>query len=132
MSGMLYSLSIEPMLHNVRVFINGLFVPDISSNFISSAYADDIIIFIKNQGDINRLGEIVETFGKLSAAKVNWAKSEALAVGKWSAGLPQLPGGLSWKRGGFKHLGVHLGDEQTERKGGKLGGCAGEGRGEVG
>ena len=48
MSGMLYSLSIEPMLHNVRVFINGLFVPDISSNFISSAYADDIIIFIKN------------------------------------------------------------------------------------
>ena len=99
MSGMLYSLSIEPMLHNVRVFINGLFVPDISSNFISSAYADDNIIFIKNQEDINRLGEIVETFGKLSAAKVNWAKSEALAVGKWSAGLPPRPGGLSWKRG---------------------------------
>ena len=65
---------------------------------------------------INKLGKIVDTFGKISAAKVNWAKSEALAVGRWSAGLPQLPGGLSWKRGGFKHLGVHLGDEQTERK----------------
>jgi hypothetical protein len=110
MSGMLYSLSIEPMLHNVRVFIDGLFLPDISSHFISSAYADDIINFITNQEDINKR-KIVDTFGKISAAKVNWAKSEALAVGRWSAGLPQLPGGLSWKRGGFKHLGVHLGDE---------------------
>ena len=85
MSGMLYSLSIEPMLHNVRGFIDGLFLPDISSNFISSAYAADIIIFIKNQEDINKLGKIVDTFGKISAAKVNWAKSEALAVGRWSA-----------------------------------------------
>ena len=47
MSGMLYSLSIEPMLHNVHGFIDGLFLPDISSNFISSAYADDVIIFVK-------------------------------------------------------------------------------------
>ena len=62
---------------------------------ISSAYADDIIIFITNQEDINRLGKIVDTFGKISAAKVNWAKSEALAVGRWSAGLPG-----NWKRGG--------------------------------
>ena len=46
MSGMLYSLSIEPMLHNVCVFIDGLFLPDISANFISSAYADDIMNFI--------------------------------------------------------------------------------------
>lgn len=48
------------------------------------------------------LGNIVENFGKISAAKVNWAKSEALAVGSWSVGLPQLPGGLSWRRGGLK------------------------------
>ena len=114
LSGMLYSLSIEPMLHNVRVFIDGLFLPDISKNF--SAYADDIIIFIKNQQDIKKLINIVETFKSISAAKVNWAKSEAVAVGRWAAGLPQLPGGLSWKRGGFRYLGVHLGDEHSEKK----------------
>ena len=116
MSGMLYSLSIEPLLQNVRLFIDGLFLPDISTHFISSAYADDIVIFIKNQEDIERLSQTVETFGKLSAAKVNWEKSEALAVGRWAAGLPQLPGGLTWKRGGFRYLGIHLGDEQTEKK----------------
>jgi hypothetical protein len=47
---------------------------------------------------------------------VNWAKSEALAVGGWAAGLSQLPEGLTWKRGGFRYLGVHLGDEKTEKK----------------
>ena len=116
LSGMLYSLSIEPMLHNVRVFIDGLFLPDISTNFISSAYADDIIIFIKNQQDVTKLITIVDTFKIISAAKVNWAKSEALAVGRWAAGLPQLPGGLSWKRGGFRYLGVHLGDDHSVKK----------------
>ena len=63
MSGMLYSLSIEPMLHNVRGFIDGLFLPDISTHFISAAYAGDIMVFIKNQEDVNKLGKIVETFG---------------------------------------------------------------------
>ena len=66
MSGMLYSLSIEPMLHNVSGFIDGLFLPYYSSNFISSAYADDIIIFIKNQEDINKFGQIVKTYEDLS------------------------------------------------------------------
>ena len=37
---------------------------------------------------------------KISAAKVNWAKIEALAFGRWSAGLPQLPGGAELEEGG--------------------------------
>ena len=61
------------------------------------------------------LGNIVENFGKISAAKVNWAKSESLTVRSWSVGLPQLPL-LSWRRGGLKYLGVHLGDQQNIKK----------------
>ncbi|KAJ4919191.1 hypothetical protein JOQ06_000140 [Pogonophryne albipinna] len=60
-----------------------------------------------------KLGQVVDTFQKISSAKVNWAKSEALAVGEWTGGLPQLPGGFTWKRGGLKYLGVHLGEEVT-------------------
>ena len=114
MSGMLYAISIEPMLHNIRSSINGLSLSD--TRFCLSAYADDLIVIVKNQEDVTKLAKIVETFGKISSARVNWAKSEALAVGKWSAGLPQLPGGLMWKRGGLKYLGVYLGDEQTVQK----------------
>jgi len=48
-----------------------------------STYADDIVIFVKSQEEVSALTSIVEDFGALSVAKVNWAKSEALAVGNW-------------------------------------------------
>uniref|UniRef100_A0A8D3EDT5 Reverse transcriptase domain-containing protein n=1 Tax=Scophthalmus maximus TaxID=52904 RepID=A0A8D3EDT5_SCOMX len=113
MSGMLYALSIEPILHNVRLSINGLFLPGFNTPFTVSAYADDIIVLTQGQQDVNSLGHIVEDFQRISEAKVNWAKSEALPVGRWAGGLPQLPVGLSWKRGGLKYLGVYLGDQRT-------------------
>ncbi|KAK3549353.1 hypothetical protein QTP70_034579 [Hemibagrus guttatus] len=52
----------------------------------------------------------------LSSAKVNWAKSEAILVGEWGGGQPSLPGGLAWKRGGFKYLGVYLGTNEFVNK----------------
>ncbi|KAK3517732.1 hypothetical protein QTP70_016978 [Hemibagrus guttatus] len=52
----------------------------------------------------------------LSSAKVNWAKSEAILVGEWGGGQPSLPGGLAWKRGGFKYLGVYLGTNEFLNK----------------
>lgn len=36
-------------------------------------------------------------------------KSETLVVANWKGGLPSLPGGQKWKRGGFKCLEVYLG-----------------------
>ncbi|TWW54086.1 Transposon TX1 uncharacterized 149 kDa protein ORF 2 [Takifugu flavidus] len=55
-------------------------------------------------------------FNRLSAARVNWQKSEALAVGRWTNGLPVLPQDLAWRRDGLKYLGVFIGDEETEKK----------------
>ncbi|KAK3537328.1 hypothetical protein QTP70_008224 [Hemibagrus guttatus] len=52
----------------------------------------------------------------LSSAKVNWTKSEAILVGEWGGGQPSLPGGLAWKRGGFKYLGVYLGTNEFLNK----------------
>ncbi len=39
-----------------------------------------------------------------------------MAIGKWEDGLPNLPGQMIWKRGGFKYLGVFLGDEVAQQK----------------
>ncbi|KAK3530052.1 hypothetical protein QTP86_010789 [Hemibagrus guttatus] len=52
----------------------------------------------------------------LSSAMVNWTKSEAILVGEWGGGQPTLPGGLAWKRGGFKYLGVYLGTNEFLNK----------------
>ncbi|KAK3519971.1 hypothetical protein QTP70_009635 [Hemibagrus guttatus] len=51
-----------------------------------------------------------------SVLKVNWTKSEAILVGEWGGGQPSLPGGLAWKRGGFKYLGVYLGTNEFLNK----------------
>lgn len=108
MSGMMFAISTEPLLHNFRSSVNGLFLPDVDENVLN---ADDVVVIVKTQDDVNVVGDIVQTFGKISSAKVNWNKSW-----RWSAGLPELPGGLRWKRGGFKYLGVFLGGEQTLSK----------------
>lgn len=81
-----------------------------------SAYADDIIIMVNGQRDINYMEGIINDFGIISSAKVNWEKSDALALGKWEQGLPVLPDKICWKKGGFKYLGVYLGDTIFQQK----------------
>ena len=116
LSGMLYALSLEPLLHRVRASTQGLFYPGFNRRLILSAYADDIIFFIKSQNEVDILANIVEDFSSASAARVNWGKSEALAVGEWRGGLPVLPRNLEWKRGGLKYLGVFLGADHIVKK----------------
>lgn len=116
LSGMLYSLAIEPLLNKLRSNIEGLLLPNVNLQHQISAYADDVMIMVNGQNDINTLVKIIQEFGNVSAAKINWSKSDALIVGKWEKGPPLLPGGLTWKKGGLKYLGVFIGDAVTQEK----------------
>ncbi len=84
-----------------------------------SAYADDVIVMISRQGDIRTLLKLLSAFRGVSSASVNWRKSEALLLGKWIEGKPELPEGLVWGTSGLKYLGVFLGDDLTVQKIGK-------------
>lgn len=110
---MLYVLSVEPLLHRLRAEISG-----VSFNTVLrlSAYVDDLVVILKDQKDIDVLNKITKDFRLLSSAKINWNKSEAILVGNWLGKLPKLPDGLNWKRGGFRYLGVFLGDCSTLQK----------------
>ena len=125
LSGMLYALSLEPLLQKIRSVRGLLFLPGFNSRFVLSAYADYVIVFIRDQQDVCVLDSVIEKFSVVSAVRVNWRKSEALAVGEWQEGLPVLPQSLIWKREGLKHLGVYLGNmkrktlETLKRKTGK-------------
>lgn len=90
-------------------------MPGCGSSFKLSAYADDVVVIVNAQADIDHLVYIVEQFRLVSSAKVNWGKSEAILVGESLQGL-SLPGGLVWNRGGFKYLGVFLGDSHYVQK----------------
>ena len=108
LSGMLYALSFEPLLHRLRAGMSGVVLNRTVLRL--SAYADDLAVMVNGQQDIDVLNSIFKDFKLLSSATVNWAKSEAILVGDWLGTLPKLPDGLIWKRGGFKYLGVFLGD----------------------
>lgn len=112
LSGMLYSLAIEPLLHKLRMGLSGFNIPNFSSVFKLSAYSNDLIIAIKSQNYVNFL---TDSFREISSAKVNWGKSEALRAGDELQGV-RLPGGLTWRGGGIKYLGVYLGDQDTVGK----------------
>ncbi len=116
LSGMLYSVAIEPFLHKVRENINGLCLQSSSKNVSLSAYADDVVVLISDQKDIDTVVKFLNDFKEISSAKVNWAKSEAILVGHWLHGAPTLPNGLNWTKGGFKYLGVFLGDDFIVKK----------------
>ncbi|KAK3558043.1 hypothetical protein QTP86_006421 [Hemibagrus guttatus] len=91
------------------------------------------LIFLDQEKAFDRveheyLWKVLETFGfnpgfvamirvlYCEIESVNWTKSEAILVGEWGGGQPTLPGGLAWKRGGFKYLGVYLGTNEFFNK----------------
>lgn len=116
LSGMLYTIVIEPLLQRLRTVLEGVSLKDYDGIFKLSAYADDVVVFINSQTDVDSLWRTLKDFELISAAKVNWSKREAVLMGKWMNGTPNLPGGLVWSKNGFKYLGVYLGDESFQVK----------------
>lgn len=116
LSGMLYALSFEPLLHRLRNVLSGVHLQNTNSVLRLSAYADDLVLMINKQEDIDKFVSIFKDFEQLSSAKINWSKSEAFLYGEWLDTPPTLPNSLTWKRGGFKYLGVYLGDKTFIQK----------------
>ncbi|KAJ3603143.1 hypothetical protein NHX12_030886 [Muraenolepis orangiensis] len=92
LSGMLYALSLEPLLNKIRSKLQGLFLPGFNGNMVLSVYADDVVVFVRDQNDIDSLVDIVREFSSASAARVNWKKSEALAVARLDVSSSETPG----------------------------------------
>ncbi len=98
--------------HSTSGVSTGNFFPPIKL----SAYADDIMVSISGQNEIDKLVYIVNSYGTFSSAKVNWAQTAACLVGQWKEEKMVLPGRMSWSQCGLKYLGIFLGDESTNQK----------------
>lgn len=117
LSGQLYSLAIEPLLHQLRKNMTGLSEYGIANKVVTSAYADDILVFISKQDDMHVLSNSLRQYQAASSARVNWSKCEGLIAGQWKEKqVPKLPENLQWGRTGIKYLGLYLGDENYMQK----------------
>ncbi len=116
-SGLLYSLAVKPLICRLRNRIKGLSLLTQAPPIVVSAYADDINVLVRDQEDIEVLRQSLATYERASSARVNWGKSEACLMGRWSGeGSPKLPGNLQWGNRGLKVLGVYLGSGDYERQ----------------
>ncbi|TWW73395.1 Transposon TX1 uncharacterized 149 kDa protein ORF 2 [Takifugu flavidus] len=99
LSGMLYALSLQPLFSRIRASMDGLLLPSFHRKIVLFAYTDDIIIMVHSQEDIDILSNLTVLFNRLSAARVNWHKSEALAVGRGrTLVLNNLVASVLWHR----------------------------------
>ncbi|MGH0162989.1 UNVERIFIED_CONTAM: hypothetical protein FKN15_061389 [Acipenser sinensis] len=108
LSGMLYAISIEPLLHQLRERLAGLAIPALPSAqpVRLSAYADDLNVFVTSDKDVAVLESCMRGFEGASSARVNRAKSGAFLAGSWlRKSPPSLPQMLEWNRTGLKVLG---------------------------
>lgn len=111
--------ALQPVLCRLRSRLRGLSLPELAQSppVVVSAYADDVNVFIQDQGDVQELKESLVLYEKASSARINWRKSEACLVGQWSLGSTLgLPGNLRLEKQGIKVLGVYLGSEDFKRQ----------------
>jgi hypothetical protein len=111
LSGPLFTLAIEPFLllcnNNLREF--GLKMPScISRILVTSAYADDVTVFITKDEGFPLLLQNFMVYGAISGATLNIQKSTGLFAGRWRKRTEQSLG-FQWKEPGGKYLGIYLG-----------------------
>lgn len=121
LSGLLYSIAIEPLLVALRKQLSGI-SPQISSMTNAmrvklTAYADDITIFVRSNEDTEWVKSCLKNFQAAASSKVNWDKSSAFLMGQWREQVPpQLPQQCAWNSHGLKILGIFFGKKSYMEK----------------
>lgn len=69
LSGMLYSVAIEPLLQQIRAKINGLCIPNSIYSIKVAAYSDDVIVLVRKQCDVDAPITLLEKFNTLSSGR---------------------------------------------------------------
>jgi len=72
-----------------------------------SQYADDTNLFCADLASVEKVLEIVDTFGMLAGLKFNRKKTKAIWLGKWK-NSKNNPLQLKWLHNPVKILGIHV------------------------
>jgi exonuclease III len=115
LSGPLFTLTTEPflLLCNEKLRDYGLKIPSSQNEtLVTSAYADDITVFITQDEGFTHMLQSFMVYGAISGARLNIHKSKGLFVGRWRSRTDQ-PLGFEWNEQGGKYLGIHLGNTEA-------------------
>ena len=118
LSGLLYSIAIEPFLNRLRAEVgdNGFRMPGANVSCSLSAYADDVFVLVfvlvTSERGFCVVGDTYGLFARASAARLNTRKTQGLWAGSW-IGRSDRPLIVLWNDNVLSFLGVHLGNTKT-------------------
>jgi exonuclease III len=118
LSGLLFSISIEPFLQlcNKELKPFSLPVPDSDDQHLAvTAYADDVNFLITREEGFEKLYTLFMQYGSMSGAALNNSKSSGLFTGAWRS-RTDSPLDFKWSNEGGKFLGVFLGSATWQEK----------------
>lgn len=75
----LFSISIEPLIQNFNKYLQGISFHN-NTNLKALAYADDTIVFLKNQRENFIYSKIIELYQNSSGAKINEDKTKEISL----------------------------------------------------
>jgi hypothetical protein len=78
-----FALCINPLIHRLEQQLRGIRVNRRQRKTAVIAYADDITILVTEPEEITAIGEALRNYEQATGARLNIAKSQALAVGTW-------------------------------------------------
>lgn len=79
LSTILYALALEPLLCGLRQRLTGLTMRGYT--FKCKAYADDLVLMIRNENDMRVALDWINTYGMASGSRINVNKSMAMNIG---------------------------------------------------
>ncbi|CAM5112733.1 unnamed protein product [Eretmochelys imbricata] len=108
--GQLYTLAIEPFLCLLHRRLTGLVLWEPELRLVLLAYADDVLLVVRDLGDLARVEACQAIYSAASSARVNWVKSSGLVVGDWwqMSSLPPALQTIRWSAGPLLYLGIYL------------------------
>ena len=116
LSPMLYILCVEVLACKIRACsdIEGFLLPGAQGlQFKVGQYADDTTSFVKDVVSLNNLFREIQLYERVTGAKLNISKTEAMWLGSWKDRVDQ-PLGLKWVNK-MNILGVVFGTVPVER-----------------
>lgn len=107
LSPLLFCLALEPLAASIRK--NSDFPGVIAGGEVHKLmlYADDILLFVSDPSrSIPCLLRTIDSFSKFSGYRVNWSKTEALALTAFCPSTAFHPGIFQWPKLGLRYLGI--------------------------
>jgi len=77
----LYALCLDPLLKTLETIMKGSRIGRTQVTNKVIAYADDVTLLVTDPQDITRIKEAIREYEAASGARINYEKSQALAIG---------------------------------------------------